>query len=120
MASFGALGACGDDEQNDVRSEAGGSTTTTAGLDALPDSLSVTIVDFSFQPATLTAKTGDVIKVKNNGQQTHTFTSNDAGFDTEVPSGDTGDARVDTSTPGTYDFGCSIHSTMKGKITVEA
>ena len=79
--------------------------------------VAVTIIDFDFQPAAITAKTGQVITFTNSGAKPHTATL-DAGACT-TPSIGTGksDGLV-FSVAGTYPFHCAIHPTMKGTITV--
>lgn len=108
-----ALLGCGDDDDG---AAGDGATTEAAGEDA---AASVTIRDLAFEPDELTVQTGDVIEVSNEDGVQHTFTSDDAGFDTVLEPGGSGTARVATSEPGTYDFVCSFHPAMQGSITVE-
>ncbi len=111
LVAIGLTG-CGDDDGDG----GGGGTTNGGGGDA---AATVTIVDFEFDPSELTVSSGDVIAVTNEGDNRHTFTSDDAGFDLELEAGDSGDATVATSEPGTYPFQCTIHPNMTGTITVE-
>jgi len=66
----------------------------------------------------VTAKVGDVITWTNNGPASHTVTvDNQAGCDSGTLSpGKT--VSMTFSAAGTYPFHCSIHSSMKGTITI--
>jgi plastocyanin len=112
LAAFG-LTACSDDDTDD-----GGASSSESSDDAADAAATVTIENQAFSPDSLTVASGDTIEVNNEDGVRHTFTSDDAGFDTEVPGGDSDTAVVDAE-PGTYEFRCTIHSTMKGTITVE-
>ena len=79
----------------------------------------VTIVDFQFNPGTITVHTGDTITWTNTGAQPHTATANDHSFDTGVlKKGESGSHTF--STPGTFSYICTIHPFMKGTVTVLA
>ncbi|MFP5370809.1 MAG: cupredoxin family copper-binding protein [Actinomycetes bacterium] len=77
----------------------------------------VDIVDFSFQPATLTVTAGDSVTWTNRDPVVHTATSTTGAFD----SGDLAQGasyRVTFSEPGTYDYLCTPHPSMTGRIVV--
>jgi plastocyanin len=79
----------------------------------------VTIVDFQFNPGTITIHAGDTITWTNTGAQPHTATANDHSFDTGVLK--RGQSASHTfSTPGTFSYICTIHPFMKGTVTVVA
>ena len=79
----------------------------------------VTIVDFQFNPGTITVHTGDTITWTNTGAQPHTATADDHSFDTGVLK--KGQSASHTfSTPGTFSYICTIHPFMKGTVTVLA
>jgi plastocyanin len=117
------LGACGDDEDEGTDDGGSETTETTAATDdgggGGVAAASVTIRDFEFDPTELTAAVGDTISVTNEGSSTHTFTSDEAGFDVELGGGESGEATVAASSPGSYEFRCDIHTSMTGTITVE-
>lgn len=80
----------------------------------------VTIADFSFTDATLTVNAGDTVTWTNNGAVAHTVTSDVAGtFD----SGNLAPGQTFSFTfpaAGNFDYHCSIHTQMKGNVSVNA
>lgn len=79
--------------------------------------VAVSIKDFAFSPAQITAKVGDVVAFTNGDTTAHTATLDDASCDAGTIAPGTTGALVFTA-PGTYPFHCAIHSQMKGTITV--
>jgi plastocyanin len=83
-----------------------------------PAANSVSIVNMSFSPASLTVVAGTTVTWTNNDNMTHTVTSDATGFDS-------GNLTVGSkfsqmfSTAGTYAYHCTIHPTMKGTIIVK-
>jgi plastocyanin len=83
-----------------------------------PGAVTVTVVNFAFQPSNVTAKTGQVIAFSNTGSVSHTATLDNGGCATGTINAGKSDGLVFT-TAGTYAFHCSIHPTqMKGTIVV--
>jgi plastocyanin len=124
VACMVGLIGCGDDDDDSAGETPDTTASTTVGDGGADGSgggaaASVTIADFAFSPAELTVSSGDVVSVKNDDSTTHTFTSDGGGFDVQVEAGQSGEARVSASTPGTYDFHCTIHPNMTGKVTVQ-
>ena len=77
------------------------------------------IVDYKFEPASITIHVGDTITWTNNGQQPHTATANDGSFNTgTIKPGASGSHTF--STAGTFAYICSIHPFMHGTVVVEA
>ncbi len=81
----------------------------------------VTINDFAFSPMTVTIQAGQTVLWANNGNISHTSTSDststfswDTG--TVVPSGVS--TPVAFTTPGTYTYHCEIHPFMHGAVIV--
>jgi plastocyanin len=79
----------------------------------------------SYQPDTITAEKGDIIEWKNNDSVPHTVTSaSDAGatFDSGLISKAEGTYQLDTSKLNAteYDYMCTIHPFMSGKIMIIA
>ncbi len=78
----------------------------------------MTIADFAFDPDSVTVASGGVVAVSNEDGTTHTFTSDEGGFDCSIEAGETANVLVDAAA-GDYEFHCTIHPTMTGTITVE-
>ena len=79
----------------------------------------VEIADFAFSPATLTIVAGESVTWTNADQVVHTATSGSGAFD----SGDLDPGESFTftfTTPGTYDYICTPHPSMIGRIVVQA
>lgn len=78
----------------------------------------VSIVDFAFSPADLTISEGDMVTWTNNGNFTHTSTSDGGVWN----SGDLTNGQSFTftfSSAGTYPYHCFYHPSMTGTITVQ-
>jgi plastocyanin len=90
-----------------------------AGCQPSTDTATVTvdILDFSFSPADVQAKVGDVIGFTNAGSAPHTATLDEGDCSTETLDGGASGALAFTSA-GTFPFHCRIHSAMTGTITV--
>jgi plastocyanin len=79
---------------------------------------SVSIVNMSFSPASLTVTAGTSVTWTNNDGMTHTVTADDDSFDSGNITMGTKYSRL-FSTAGTYTYHCTIHPTMKGTIIVK-
>ncbi|MFQ5798568.1 MAG: cupredoxin domain-containing protein [Bacteroidota bacterium] len=82
----------------------------------------ITMVNESFSPRSLTVTAGTTVTWKNNDSVTHTSTSDDTGIGAwetgDIPPG--GSQRTTFNTVGTFGFHCSIHPvSMTGPIVVE-
>jgi plastocyanin len=83
----------------------------------------VSIVDFAFQPGSVSIAVNDIVKWTNNGSTTHTATSGTPG----APDGkfDTGHLAPNATmcvqflTAGSYNYFCNIHTNMTGIVTVQ-
>ena len=87
-------------------------------VNAEPTVHKVEIKEFTFQPHDVVVKTGDIVEFTNSDYAPHTATANNGSFDTKHLGKD-GVARIVAGKPGTYDYICSFHPNMKGKIVVE-
>src|SRR4051794_5516839 len=78
------------------------------------------IVDFAFEPATLTVDLNTTVTWSNTGARPHTVTDRGGTFDTnQIAPGLTG--QVSLTVPGTYHYFCRINpGTMNGVIVVKA
>jgi len=79
--------------------------------------VAVSIKDFAFNPATITAKVGQTITFTNQDTTDHTATVSGGACTTGhiTPGSASG---LTFSAPGTYAFACAIHPSMTGTITV--
>jgi len=84
---------------------------------APPEPNTVSIINMTFTPATITVTAGTTVTWKNNDNMTHTVTANDDSYD----SGNIGAGSSFSKTfsiAGTYPYHCSIHPSMTGKVVV--
>lgn len=112
-----AVGACGGDASPAPSADGSPGASTieptdlacaVAAADASP-AATVEIRDFAYDPASLTARTGDVVAFTNADTASHTATS------TACDSGTIGKGAtvaIEFTAPGEYTFSCTIHSTM--------
>ena len=99
-------------------SQASGAADKTPAAHAAGDP-SDSIVDYKFEPASITVHVGDTITWTNNGQQPHTATANNGSFNTgTIKPGSS--ASHTFSTAGTFAYICSIHPFMHGTVVVVA
>jgi plastocyanin len=82
-----------------------------------PGVVPVTVVDFGFQPADITAKVGQAIAFTNTGATAHTATLDGGGCTTQPIVAGKSDGLVFSAT-GSYRFHCAIHSSMTGSIVI--
>jgi LPXTG-motif cell wall-anchored protein len=78
---------------------------------------SVSIVDYSFGPASITVDVGDTVTWTNTGKQGHSATG--SGFDTGILSKGQSGSHTFTS-PGSFSYHCTPHPFMKGTVVVRA
>jgi len=81
----------------------------------IPSIFVISISNFSFDPTTLTIPAGKTVKWTNQDTATHQIKS-DTFNSTALKKLDT--YQYTFKTPGTYEYTCSLHPTMKGKIIV--
>ncbi len=78
----------------------------------------VQIDNFSFVPQTVTVKAGTTVTWVNRDDVPHTVVSTEKEFRSQVL--DTDGTYTHTFTaPGSFDYYCSVHPHMKGKVIVE-
>jgi plastocyanin len=135
-----ALAACGDDDDDGETTAASETTTEETTTDTTTEetggggggggggeTVDVSLVDFSIDPADPTVKAGTVtFAVSNDGQSLHNLEIEGDGLEEELPNdlsaGDSGDLTVDLQ-PGTYEWYCPVGNHrdlgMEGEVTVE-
>src|SRR5215207_2353686 len=77
----------------------------------------VQVVDFAFEPGTLTVPVGATVTWTNAGGRPHTVTADDGSFDSGRL--DPGEQFSETfEQPGTFSYHCGFHPEMQGSIVV--
>ena len=81
-----------------------------------PQTASVSISGFAFDPATITISKGSTVTWVNNDAVAHTITG--ADFDSgTLDSGKSYSHKFDSA--GTFEYHCAIHPSMKGTVVVQ-
>lgn len=88
-----------------------------ADSSAAPDVV-VRILDFEFGPPSAEIKVGQSVGWSNQDGAAHTATLDDFDCGTGTLAGEGGAGTLVFAEPGEYAYHCSIHSSMKGTITV--
>ena len=82
-----------------------------------PNSWSVSIEDFYFEPSELTIQPGETVTWTNNGNHPHTVTADDGSFDSGTLQ--PGESYSHTfQSAGMVPYHCSIHPFMTGSVSV--
>jgi len=122
LLAAGALGSSG---------ASGKASSPSALLQEPPEQpiqrIRVTAERFSFTPSRIKVKTGTIVEIMAESEDTsHGFHLPDAGLDEEIPARGKGELRLrfEATEAGTYFFECSRpcgagHNTMRGTIIVE-
>ena len=101
--------------QEDVSEENPVADTAKIAIETSEGAIEVSIEDFSYIPANLTVNPGTVVVWTNKDPVPHTVTSEQFGSGTLGP----GESFSYTfRNDGTYNYDCSFHPQMKGKIIV--
>lgn len=90
--------------------------TASAVVVVAAKTVDVKISALAFVPEEVTAHLGDTVKWENTDFVDHTATSSEGGWDVALPAGGTG--RVVLTKAGTFDYICTVHPNMKGKVRV--
>jgi plastocyanin len=111
------LAACG--ESSPATSSSSGTNVGTAGVNLGTPAEQISATEqLVFSPATLNAHVGDVIQWTATGTMMHTVTFD--GFDSlsDVALNSGGIWEVKFTTPGTYNYHCTLHPGMNGTVVV--
>ncbi len=96
----------------------GPATLVRAQTAAPPKVATVTIKHDAFTPAIVHVVAGQTVTFVNGDDETHTFTSDTAAFDSKNV--DANGRFVHTfAKPGSYPYHCAIHTFMKGTVIVD-
>jgi len=79
----------------------------------------IVIKNFHFDPQVLTVKSGEKITWINRDEEPHLVVSVGNKFKKSGPLDTDQEFTLTAGGPGTYDYFCSIHPKMTGKIVVE-
>jgi amicyanin len=100
-----------------MQSPPASASATAADSPAPQGGTAVAITDFKFNPATLTVPVGTTVTWTNQDEEPHTLAAKDGSF--HSPGMDThGTYSFTFTTPGSYDYICSIHPFMTGTVVV--
>ncbi|HEX2234295.1 MAG TPA: plastocyanin/azurin family copper-binding protein [Thermoleophilaceae bacterium] len=119
--------ACGDDDEESGGGGGGGAQTRTeekAGGGGGAKVVEVSMEQIQFQPASVTVSSGGTVRWTNNETVPHDVTKT-SGPGPNFKSGESGGmAEGDTfahafEAPGKVEYVCTVHSNMKGTVTVE-
>jgi len=100
-----------------MQSPPASASATTADSPASQGGTAVSITNFKFNPATLTVPVGATVTWTNQDEEPHTVAGKDGSF--HSPGMDThGTYSFTFTTPGSYDYICSIHPFMTGTVVV--
>lgn len=91
----------------------GGQANTPSAQPA--ETTNVAIQDFAFNPSTITVDAGSIVTWTNEDSAPHRIKS-DTFNSANLNRGDS--FQHTFNTPGTYDYICGIHPSMKGKVVV--
>src|SRR5215213_11331848 len=77
----------------------------------------VQVIDFAFEPGTITVPAGTTVTWTNTGSRPHTVTADDGSFDSgRLDPGEQFSQTFDQ--PGTFTYHCGFHPDMQGSIVV--
>jgi plastocyanin len=123
--------ACGGDDDGDTTVVEQDGETTTATEETAPETNApapsgeavrsgrVEMVDFSFEPPTVTIQAGGKVIWRNEGEAPHTATADDGSFDTgTVDPGKLKSEAAAFKEAGTFSYICEIHPEMTGTVEV--
>ena len=91
---------------------------STAASAAAGGGESVSIKNFSFNPASVNARVGDKVSWTNGDDTAHTVTFDDTSLQGSGPLNNGSTFDFTFAKPGTFTYHCRIHPTMKGTVTV--
>lgn len=86
-----------------------------------PSTNSVSIVEFAFNPASITVDSGVTVTWTNNGAVDHTVTSDSTSalVFNSGPISPGGTFRLTPTLKGTFGYHCAIHTQMTASVTVK-
>lgn len=94
----------------------GAAQPTTGGPTSPADAETVSIVDFGYEPATLTITLGQTVRWTNDGDLPHTVTFDGGPDSGTLNAGQAYEWTFDTL--GEAPYTCTIHPTMRGVVNI--
>ncbi len=79
----------------------------------------IEIKDFTFNPQTITVKSGEKVTWINRDEEPHTIVSVEKQFKKSTALDTDQEFTITAGAPGTYNYFCSVHPKMTGTIVVE-
>ena len=114
-----ASGACGSDDGGDAKADASKPTASASG--AVSPEPTVDIVNFVFEPKSLTVKAGTTVTWTNEDTAVHSIKDTSALATPVSPDLEKGATFTITyGQPGSYSYICGIHQYMTGSVQVLA
>jgi plastocyanin len=83
---------------------------------AAPAGPAITIKDFMYNPAEVTATAGQPITITNNDGFNHTITAKDGTFNIDIPAN--GSVTLRVSRTGTFPYSCTYHPGQHNPATI--
>ena len=109
---FAAGSGCGSSGSDGSGSDGGGATTVSG------NTAEVRMQGSTFAPADLTVEKGTTVTWSNDDSTTHTVTANSKVFNSgNLNKGQNFGYTFNES--GAFEYACTIHPSMKGKVTVK-
>ncbi len=94
--------------------------TVTPSTMPKTQSHAITLESFAFAPRSLTVNRGDVVIFTNKDSAGHTVTSLTGAFESGIfTKNQTYTLDTKTLAPGTYEYKCTPHSSMRGTLIVQ-
>jgi len=115
VAVFAA--GCADDSDSGTPVKLTGNTTNKGTKDLTGSEIEIQAADFYFSPTFIKGGTPGAkitVKLKNGGQNPHTFTSTALGVDERVNAGESKDVTITLPQNGATEFLCQFHQQSNG------
>lgn len=94
-----------------------GKPTVTPSAEGVNATVVVRVVDNSYDPKTVTIRAGEAVTWELQGMAKHDVVAKDGSFVSELMREGTFTHVFDE--PGEYEYDCSVHPEMSGKVIVE-
>jgi plastocyanin len=114
-----ASGACARADGGDTKAEGASGASTSAASGAVSPQPAVDIVNFVFEPKSLTVKAGATVTWTNQDTAVHSIKDTSAQATPVSPDLGKGETfSITYGQPGSYSYICGIHQYMTGSVQV--